>query len=243
MHYICRIRIVPRQIALLRGINVGGNKRVEMARLRALMEDLGYSDVRTYVNSGNVVFSGPRRSERHLETAIAKTFGFEVPVVLRSRDELADVVAANPLRDVANDPGEAPRRLLRRQGVDRPRPGRFRTGDVSRPRTRGLSLGAGRHRHLPAREGARDQVDRRQEHRTQLAHGREAARAGRRRVATSGRSGSRSRAATRRARSRARSRARRRCAGRARAGRPWRGSRSGSSQSGRRSRRARSRAG
>jgi uncharacterized protein (DUF1697 family) len=49
---------VPRQIALLRGINVGGNKRVEMARLRELMEDLGYSDVRTYVNSGNVVFSG-----------------------------------------------------------------------------------------------------------------------------------------------------------------------------------------
>ena len=106
MNYICRIRIVPRQIALLRGINVGGNKRVEMARLRALMEDLGYSDVRTYVNSGNVVFSGPSRSERHLETAIAKTFGFEVPVVLRSREELADVVAANPLRDVANDPAK-----------------------------------------------------------------------------------------------------------------------------------------
>jgi uncharacterized protein (DUF1697 family) len=97
---------VPRQVALLRGINVGGNKRVEMARLRALLEELGYRDVRTYVNSGNVVFTGPRRSERHLEAAIAKTFGFEVPVVLRSRDELADVVQANPLRDVANDPAK-----------------------------------------------------------------------------------------------------------------------------------------
>jgi uncharacterized protein (DUF1697 family) len=100
------MRLVARQIALLRGINVGGNKRVEMARLRALLEELGYQGVRTYVNSGNAVFSGPRRSEKHLETAIAKTFGFDVPVVLRSRDELADVVRANPLRDVASDPAK-----------------------------------------------------------------------------------------------------------------------------------------
>jgi uncharacterized protein (DUF1697 family) len=97
------MRLVPRQLALLRGVNVGGNKRVEMARLRELMEELGYRDVRTYVNSGNVVFTGPSRSEQQLETAIAKTFGFEVPVVLRSRDELADIVQANPLREVAND--------------------------------------------------------------------------------------------------------------------------------------------
>jgi uncharacterized protein (DUF1697 family) len=97
---------VPRQIALLRGINVGGNKRVEMARLRALLEELGYREVRTYVNSGNAVFSGPRRPERHLEAAIAETFGFEVPVVLRTRDELADIVQANPLGDVANDPAK-----------------------------------------------------------------------------------------------------------------------------------------
>jgi uncharacterized protein (DUF1697 family) len=97
---------VPRQIALLRGVNVGGNKRVEMARLRALLEELGYRDVRTYVNSGNVVFSGPRRSEQHLEAAIAKTFGFEVPVVLRTRDELADVVRANPLAKLATDPAK-----------------------------------------------------------------------------------------------------------------------------------------
>jgi uncharacterized protein (DUF1697 family) len=100
------MRLVARQIALLRGINVGGNKRVEMARLRALLEELGYQGVRTYVNSGNAVFSGPRRSEKHLEAAIAKTFGFDVPVVLRSRDELADIVQANPLRDIATDPAK-----------------------------------------------------------------------------------------------------------------------------------------
>jgi uncharacterized protein (DUF1697 family) len=100
------MRLVPRQIALLRGINVGGTKMVEMARLRALLEELGYHDVRTYVNSGNAVFSGPRRSEKNLEAAIAKTFGFDVPVVLRSRDELADIVKANPLGDVATDPAK-----------------------------------------------------------------------------------------------------------------------------------------
>jgi uncharacterized protein (DUF1697 family) len=103
---MCRIQAMPRQIALLRGVNVGGNTKVEMARLRKLLEELGYEDVRTYVNSGNAVFSGQRRSEQHLERAIAKTFGFEVPVVLRSRDELADVVQANPLRDVATDPAK-----------------------------------------------------------------------------------------------------------------------------------------
>ena len=97
---------MARQIALLRGINVGGNKKVEMARLRNLLEDLGYQDVRTYINSGNVVFSGPQRSEKHLEAAIAKTFGFDVPVVLRSRAEIADVVEANPLRDVATEPSK-----------------------------------------------------------------------------------------------------------------------------------------
>src|SRR3989442_757339 len=51
-------RVMPRQIALLRGVNVGGKKKVAMAKLRALTEELGYRDVRTYANSGNVVFSG-----------------------------------------------------------------------------------------------------------------------------------------------------------------------------------------
>ncbi len=51
-----------RMVALLRGINVGGNKLVDMARLRALMTDLGYTDVRTYLQSGNAVFSCPQKS-------------------------------------------------------------------------------------------------------------------------------------------------------------------------------------
>jgi uncharacterized protein (DUF1697 family) len=101
---------MARQIALLRGINVGGTKKVPMAQLRELMAELGYTDVTTYVQSGNVVFTGPDAApatvERALEQAIATAFGFDVAVVVRTRDELADVVAANPLADLAEDPAK-----------------------------------------------------------------------------------------------------------------------------------------
>jgi uncharacterized protein (DUF1697 family) len=97
---------MARQIALLRGVNVGRHKRMQMPRLRALFEELGYRDVRTYVQSGNVVFTGAQRSAKQLESALASTFGFDVAVVLRTRDELAAVVKANPLRKVATDPAK-----------------------------------------------------------------------------------------------------------------------------------------
>jgi uncharacterized protein (DUF1697 family) len=96
---------VARQIALLRGINVGGNKKVAMARLREVFtDDLGLTDVKTYVNSGNVVFGGRKTSAAKIEKAIADAFGFDVTVVTRTRDEIADVVAANPLAKVADKP-------------------------------------------------------------------------------------------------------------------------------------------
>jgi uncharacterized protein (DUF1697 family) len=101
---------MARQIALLRGINVGGRRKVPMAGLRELMSELGYEDVRTYVQSGNVVFTGPdaapEKVARRLEQAIETTFGFDVAVVVRSRDELAAVVRADPLGDEATDPGK-----------------------------------------------------------------------------------------------------------------------------------------
>lgn len=99
-----------RWIALLRAINVGRGRKVEMARLRALLTDeLGHRDVRTYVQSGNVVLTAREATtgeqlERELAERIGATFGFEIPVMVRSRDELADVVAANPLRGVADNP-------------------------------------------------------------------------------------------------------------------------------------------
>jgi uncharacterized protein (DUF1697 family) len=100
---------MARQIALLRGVNVGGHRKVPMAELRALMEELGYEDVRTYVQSGNVVFTGPdetpEQAARRIEQGIEAAFGLAgVIVMVRSRDELAGVAAANPLAGVATDP-------------------------------------------------------------------------------------------------------------------------------------------
>jgi uncharacterized protein (DUF1697 family) len=96
-----------RRIVLLRGINLGPNKRVPMAELRELFSGAGFEDVRTYVQSGNVVLSGdvdPGALEGRCERLLAERFGFEVPVVVRTRDELAAVVERNPLGDVAHDP-------------------------------------------------------------------------------------------------------------------------------------------
>jgi uncharacterized protein (DUF1697 family) len=96
---------MARQIALLRGINVGGNKKVPMARLREVFtDDLGLTDVKTYVNSGNVVFGGRKTGAAKIEKAIAAAFGFDVAVVTRTRDELAAVIEANPLAAVADNP-------------------------------------------------------------------------------------------------------------------------------------------
>ena len=99
---------MPRYIALLRGINVGGNKKVPMAQLRELMEGLGYTDVATLLQSGNAVFTSKEKSPakvvKQLEAAIAKEFGFEVSVVLRTRDELAAAIQANPLSGAEDDP-------------------------------------------------------------------------------------------------------------------------------------------
>ncbi len=74
-----------RFIALLRGINVGGKSRVEMSRLKALFEGLGYTDVRTYINSGNVVFTAEGTPDvQRIERGIEQEFGFFVGVIVLS---------------------------------------------------------------------------------------------------------------------------------------------------------------
>jgi uncharacterized protein (DUF1697 family) len=97
-----------RQVALIRGINVGRAKRVAMADLRALVEDLGYRDVRTLLNSGNVVFTvpGKDRSEAapRIEKAIASQLGVSARVMVLTGAEVAAAVTENPLLDVADDP-------------------------------------------------------------------------------------------------------------------------------------------
>ncbi|WP_074467938.1 DUF1697 domain-containing protein [Streptomyces sp. WMMB 714] len=93
--------------ALLRGINVGGHRKVPMDRLRELMSGLGWVDVRTYLQSGNAVFTtddadpGPL-----LERAVAEHFGFEVPCLVRTAEELRAVAAACPYPAAELDPAK-----------------------------------------------------------------------------------------------------------------------------------------
>lgn len=78
-----------------------------MPELRALLDDAGFGPVRTHVQSGNVVLESnlsPDEVAQKCEHLIAERFGFEVPVIVRSRDELAAVVSRNPLGEVAEDP-------------------------------------------------------------------------------------------------------------------------------------------
>jgi uncharacterized protein (DUF1697 family) len=98
---------MARQIALLRGINLGSRNRIAMPELREALTDDGFVDVRTYVQSGNIVLETKLKRaklEGRIEQLIAERFGLEVPVVARTRDELASVVDLNPLANVAQNP-------------------------------------------------------------------------------------------------------------------------------------------
>ncbi len=87
-------------VALLRGINVGGKNKVDMKQLKAAFEDAGMTAVRTYINSGNVIFSSNSRSRGRLtevlEHALAGTFGFRVDVLVRDLKSMRAVVKALP---------------------------------------------------------------------------------------------------------------------------------------------------
>lgn len=89
-----------RVVALLRGINIGPNKRITMPALRSIVESLGHRDVETYLQSGNAVFTPSTRAGkdlgRSLSAAIAEATGHDVPVVIRNGAELARVVSRNP---------------------------------------------------------------------------------------------------------------------------------------------------
>jgi len=103
-----RITMTRKHVALIRGINVGRAKRVAMADLRALVGDLGYGDVRTLLNSGNVVFTVPASARNdpgpRIERAITERLGISARVTVLTRAELAVVVADNPLVGVASEP-------------------------------------------------------------------------------------------------------------------------------------------
>ena len=98
---------MPTYVSLLRGINVSGKNRIAMAELRALYERHGHHDVRTHLQSGNVVSRVAMRTAHRVEhaitTAIAADLGLEVPVLVRTSTELRHVVDANPFVGVGGD--------------------------------------------------------------------------------------------------------------------------------------------
>lgn len=89
-----------RFVALLRGVNVGGNTKVNMAELRASCERLGYENVKTYINSGNVIFDAAATDADKLASqihdTILKDFGLDISVMVRSVEELQEVITNNP---------------------------------------------------------------------------------------------------------------------------------------------------
>ena len=98
---------MARQVAFLRGVNLGKTNRLAMADLKAALEGLGYTDVRTHGQSGNAVFDGTdaaAKAERRIHDAVRKASGLDVAVVVRTRAQLARIVERNPLGDVAKDP-------------------------------------------------------------------------------------------------------------------------------------------
>ena len=94
-----------RMVALLRAVNVGGRK-LPMAQLRTLCADMGWQQVATYIQSGNIVFSAPGAAgaiESALEAAIAREFGLDVPVIVRAAAIWAKLAASNPFAAAARD--------------------------------------------------------------------------------------------------------------------------------------------
>jgi uncharacterized protein (DUF1697 family) len=91
---------MKRYVALLRGINVSGKNIMSMKELSGLFVELGMKNVTTYIQSGNVVFDSENDDSsdisKKLETAISKVFGYEISVIIRSKQELREIIKKNP---------------------------------------------------------------------------------------------------------------------------------------------------
>jgi uncharacterized protein (DUF1697 family) len=98
-------------VALLRGINVSGNKNIRMQELITIFKSLGFKDVKTYVQSGNVIFNSTKKNKNELRSIILEkiehVFGFPITVLLRTLHELQRIIAINPfLKDKNVDTGK-----------------------------------------------------------------------------------------------------------------------------------------
>ncbi len=113
-----------RWISLLRGVNVGGHRKVPMADLRDVARGLGWGDAATYIQSGNLVFSARGKAESiaaRLEEAIAERFGFQVDVVVRSAEQWAGYAGNNPFPEASS---REPNRVFLVLGRESPDPKR-----------------------------------------------------------------------------------------------------------------------
>ncbi|MFA5418137.1 MAG: DUF1697 domain-containing protein [Bacteroidales bacterium] len=100
-----------RYISILRGINVGGNRKILMADLKKVYEKLGLSNIITFIQSGNVIFDFPEKVEnavfeQKIQQAIKEAFDFDVPVIIRSKTELQNIIENNPFK--TNDGEDMP---------------------------------------------------------------------------------------------------------------------------------------
>ena len=89
-------------VAFLRGVNLGPTNKISMPALRAMAEDLGYADVATYINSGNLILSSPKKAdtvEREISKTIEDTFGRPIDVTVRTPAQLKKILAENPYPD------------------------------------------------------------------------------------------------------------------------------------------------
>jgi|SRR5690606_17934 len=91
-------------VAFLRGINVGGHHKVPMADLKATLADMGFSDIKTLLNSGNLVFTTESTDiaavEEQMAQVLEKKFGFPIPVIIKKMDALTNAVAENPFTNI-----------------------------------------------------------------------------------------------------------------------------------------------
>ena len=131
---------MPTHVALLRGINLGGRNRVAMADLRAVVGELGHTDVSTYIQSGNVLFTAPLDADiaamaQAMTAAIAGKLGVTAPVVVVTRDELARIVDDNPF------PHEPDARRVHAVVLSQP-PGPELTGKLDAAVTQAADAGA-----------------------------------------------------------------------------------------------------
>jgi uncharacterized protein (DUF1697 family) len=95
-------------IALLRGINVSGQKQIKMSDLKTLFEEVGFQNVETYIQSGNLIFSGKEKSSENIaeriSSSIKKKFGFDVQVFVLLPEELLEILNKNPFINKNKDP-------------------------------------------------------------------------------------------------------------------------------------------